>query len=66
MPISIVCPQGHQLTAKEKLAGKKVKCPKCGSVVQIPAAEPTTIAEPLMPDNAPAEPALDTLGPLVS
>lgn len=36
MPISVACPQGHRLKAKEKLAGKRLKCPKCGSVVQIP------------------------------
>ena len=40
MTISVACPNGHKLKAKEKLAGKKLKCPKCGSVVVIPALEP--------------------------
>ena len=39
MPIFVVCPQGHKLKAEEKLAGKQLKCPKCGSVVQIPELE---------------------------
>lgn len=36
MPISVVCPNGHKLSAQEKLAGKKVKCPKCQALIQIP------------------------------
>jgi hypothetical protein len=39
MPISVVCPQGHKLKAKEALAGKRVKCPQCRSWVEIPALD---------------------------
>lgn len=39
MPIKVVCPQGHKLSAPEKIAGKRVQCPKCKSVVQIPELE---------------------------
>ena len=39
MTISVVCPQGHKLKAKDKLAGKSVKCPKCGAVVTIPSPD---------------------------
>lgn len=30
------CPNGHKLSVGAKLAGKRVKCPKCGAVVRIP------------------------------
>ena len=36
MPIPVVCANGHKLNAKDSLAGKKVKCPACGSIVKIP------------------------------
>lgn len=32
----VKCPQGHKIAANVKLAGKQVKCPKCGYAVQIP------------------------------
>ena len=47
MPIRVECPGcKKKLTAKEKLAGKKVKCPACGIVVTIPGAPAPTAAEP--------------------
>ena len=39
MPIVVVCPEGHKLAAKEGMAGKYIKCPKCGSIVRIPKAD---------------------------
>jgi hypothetical protein len=45
MPILVTCPCGKQLSARDDLAGKKVKCPGCGGVVGIPAAAgPTPVA----------------------
>lgn len=36
MPIQLVCPNGHRLTAKESNAGKSGKCPVCKVAVSIP------------------------------
>ena len=36
MPIQLVCPNGHRLTAKESSAGKTGKCPVCQAAVPIP------------------------------
>lgn len=52
MPISVLCPNGHKLSAKEKLAGKKIKCPKCGAVVRIPEPEPHE-PEPVIAETEP-------------
>lgn len=39
-PLQVKCPNGHGLKVPEKLAGKKVKCPKCEAafVVPVPAS----------------------------
>jgi hypothetical protein len=39
MAISVTCSCGRSLRAKDEAAGKRVRCPQCGSVVQVPAAE---------------------------
>lgn len=52
MPISVVCQCGAKLNAKDELAGKAVKCPKCSQLVKIPAptaAKPTSPAKPAAP-----------------
>ena len=36
MPIQLVCPNGHRLTAKESNAGKTGKCPVCKTPIVIP------------------------------
>ena len=36
MPIQLVCPNGHRLTANEANAGKSGKCPVCKAPVTIP------------------------------
>lgn len=44
MPISVVCQCGAKLNAKDELAGRSVKCPKCSQLIKIPgaaAAKPT-------------------------
>ena len=38
MPIRCVCPNGHKLLVKDKLAGKSGVCPTCGSEFQVPAS----------------------------
>jgi hypothetical protein len=38
MPIPVACQCGAKFAAKDELAGKAVKCPKCGQPLKIPAA----------------------------
>ena len=38
MPIVVVCPCGKSVTAKDELAGRRVKCPGCGQPLLVPAA----------------------------
>lgn len=45
MPISLKCPNGHHLTAKESNAGKTGKCPVCKAAVSIPVLHQTEISE---------------------
>lgn len=46
MPISVQCPScSAKLNAPDAAAGKRVKCPKCQTVVPIPAADPIEAAE---------------------
>lgn len=45
MTISATCPKGHTLTLEEKLAGKKIRCPRCQVVFQVPDAEAEEIEE---------------------
>ncbi len=40
MPISFACGCGKQLRAGDALAGKRTKCPVCGTVLTIPQPEP--------------------------
>lgn len=38
MPIAVGCACGAKLNAKEALAGKKVRCPKCAAVLEVPTS----------------------------
>ena len=41
MPIRVKCTQcGRRLVAPDTLAGKKAKCPKCGTIMPVPKPEP--------------------------
>ena len=42
MAIEVVCRCGQRLKAKEKLAGTKVKCPKCEAVLAVPRLSDAT------------------------
>lgn len=52
MPIQVTCP-GCQTTLKtaDSSAGKRAKCPKCGGVIQIPAAPAVTGDLPELESN---------------
>jgi hypothetical protein len=56
MPIKVTCACGQSFAAKDELAGRTVKCPKCGRPLAIPAAggAGTVPASPLVPQPAPA------------
>jgi phage FluMu protein Com len=50
VPLTIRCTCGKRLRVKEELAGKRVKCPECGTTVSVPVPEEETVIE------APEEP----------
>jgi hypothetical protein len=57
MPIHVACDAcGSRLKAPDQLAGRKVKCPKCGAMLAVPggAEEETEPAPPPQPKKAPA------------
>ena len=61
MPIRVKCEKCKKtLSVKEHLAGKKIKCPVCQSVVAVPLASPTkeppTAAKVSVPKASPAVP----------
>lgn len=45
MVIKFFCPNNHQLTAPENMAGKRGKCPKCQSAFMVPALDDLAAAE---------------------
>jgi hypothetical protein len=44
MPIAVSCTCGKDFYVKEELAGKKIKCPGCQAVVQVPAGGAPTVS----------------------
>ncbi len=45
MVIKFLCPNGHQLSAPENMAGKRGKCPKCQSAFVVPTLEEMAAAQ---------------------
>jgi predicted RNA-binding Zn-ribbon protein involved in translation (DUF1610 family) len=44
MAIALSCPScDHELKVKDELAGRKIKCPKCGAVIAVRAAAETRV-----------------------
>lgn len=57
MPASMIkflCPNGHQLSAPENLAGKAGKCPKCGTAFMVPRPDEEDEGERSPPGAEPA------------
>lgn len=50
--IKFLCPNGHQLTAPDHLAGKSGKCPKCSTAFQVPTLEELALGEEPAGDEA--------------
>ena len=42
MTISITCPNGHKLKARDSDAGRSLPCPACGATVVVPQAQAGT------------------------
>lgn len=60
MPVNVACGCGQRFAAQDKLYGRQVKCPACGSPLTIPnplAAKPTQAAPVPQPAQAPPRPA---------
>lgn len=58
--IVFFCPQGHELKVSQTVAGKRGRCTKCGTPVQIPdfgpPAEPEAVADQPADEPTPGEP----------
>lgn len=56
MPISLDCPCGKALRVQDHLAGKKVKCPVCGEILDVPSVPATREKEDVVFDEIAPEP----------
>ena len=59
VPITFCCPNPackHRLTAKDELAGKVLKCPKCAQPVRVPSATDMTERQTTPPSQAQKRP----------
>ncbi|MBP88591.1 MAG: hypothetical protein CMJ64_18060 [Planctomycetaceae bacterium] len=50
MPIKVACQCGASFNAKDELAGKVVRCPKCKQPLKIPAPQPAPVANSALDD----------------
>ena len=68
MTIAVSCQCGQRFSVKEELAGKKGKCPKCGTIFRIPSASSSPPPPPLssVPPPPPASNPLDDFAGLGS
>ena len=61
VPILLTCPCGRSLRLKEELAGRKIVCPQCGTVLTVPPPEPApeeVVGEVSPADESEAGPAV--------
>ncbi len=55
MPIVVTCPScSATLKAPDNAAGRKLKCPKCTSVIEVPAAAPPPVVQEEIVEDLPA------------
>src|SRR5215470_14432991 len=57
MAIKVTCSCGTVLAADEKFVGKKVRCPKCSNVFEIPLQEVEAVEEVPPPQPVRSQPA---------
>src|SRR5687768_5065961 len=67
MPVRVTCPScSAQLNVKDELAGRMVKCPKCGNTMTVPAATPDAPPDlttpPPLPPPEPEKSPFEELG----
>lgn len=55
MPILLQCNCGKRLKVADELAGRRGKCPACGTVLEIPAPDSTNAAQPTVAAPDPLE-----------
>src|SRR4051812_39377192 len=61
MPVAVACACGAAFNLRDEFAGKRLKCPKCGSTVTAPAlagVAPTLFAPPALAAGVPSPPPL--------
>jgi hypothetical protein len=53
MPIELNCDCGRALRVKDTLAGKKIRCPECQSILKVPSneADPNDLGLEVLPDE---------------
>lgn len=68
MPISVACPEcGRHLKAPDALAGKRARCPRCRTVVDVPlSATVVAVDEPSAIHSAPASVDIPTPAPIAA
>src|SRR5688572_7061931 len=57
--ITLACSCGQQLRTDDGLAGKRARCPACGSILDVPApqaADTSAIASPALKTQGPSNP----------
>lgn len=45
MSIRLECPNGHKLKAKDKHAGRRTTCPRCGVTLRVPGPQRRPISD---------------------
>ena len=66
MPVVVTCGCGKSYQAPDALQGKRVKCPTCGAIVEVPGKAPAPAARPAPATNLPAAPAAYPAAPAAS
>ncbi len=62
MPIVVACQCGQRFQARDELAGRQAKCPKCGSILTIPRPAARSPASSSKPAASPLDDILDDAG----
>src|SRR3954470_10676846 len=66
MPIAVRCPNAacaRSFRVQDAAAGRRGKCPACGTPITIPSIDPVAAAEPVSATEAPTVPGPGPTGP---
>src|SRR5690349_12795753 len=61
MPLLVQCPCGQRLNVRDEDRGKRVRCPSCGTVLQLPASAPPPAPPPSQPAPPISRPELERI-----